>query len=207
MQEAFYRGRGYPMGELGGSASTGRDSKLEDLFAPDPSLDDSTVAGAKGDDQKISINDGSLQGSSKDQEHGSQDWLVWDPNYDLDVSPAKAGGVGDEREEVGIHSGISSGVDFPANGPEQEEWPDGTKDASDLMALVPLETAGKEGLQHDSNETDAGTQEVGFQNSSLFNAPLPPPSQPPSSPPEYLAQDSLCPSSHSCKVYTLLRLV
>lgn len=173
VQEAFYRGRGYPMGELGGSASTGRDSKLEDLFAPDPSLDDSTVAGAKGDDQKISINDGSLQGSSKDQEHGSQDWLVWNPNYDLDVSPAKAGGVSDEREEVGIHSGISSGVDFPANGPEQEEWPDGTKDASDLMALVPLETAGKEDLQHDSNETDAGTQEEDvFPSNSSLPKPL-----------------------------------
>ncbi|XP_078271059.1 dyslexia-associated protein KIAA0319-like [Rhinoraja longicauda] len=170
VRKAFYKG----WGELAGSASTGRGGNLEGLFAQDPSLDHPTVA---GDDREAPVNDGSLQGPSKDREHGSQDRLAWDPKYNPDVSSVEAGGVGEDSEEVtlaGIHSGIPSDVEFPANGPEKKEWPDGIiKDASDLMAIVPLETVGQEDLRHDSNGTDGGLQEEDvFPSNSSLPKPL-----------------------------------
>ncbi|XP_051871969.1 dyslexia-associated protein KIAA0319-like isoform X2 [Pristis pectinata] len=173
IQEAPYKSRGYSMGMQEESTSAERDSNLEDLFAEHLSLD--IAADSKGDYKEMPITGGSLQGSSKDQEqrHDSQSWLVWDSNYNLDVSPVTVGGLGDENEEVklaGIHSGIPSDVTGSVSGSRQEEWHDETKEeANDIPTFLPLEVVRKENLQRNSNETNSGIQEedVFPSNSSL----------------------------------------
>ncbi|XP_067857557.1 dyslexia-associated protein KIAA0319-like, partial [Heptranchias perlo] len=164
LQKAHYKGRGQFMG-IRESMSIEGDGNLEDLYGEDLNLDGPIAADYTGDYKEVPIADGNSGGSSKDQEqlHGSQDWQLWDPKYDLDLSSVKASGVSEDEEEdkpAAIQSGAPSEASLPVNGSQREVWPDETKQAANnIMTLLPLERVSKGNLQHNSNETSSSVQE------------------------------------------------
>ncbi|XP_069763734.1 dyslexia-associated protein KIAA0319-like [Narcine bancroftii] len=173
-QEASYKDQGYSTGMQGELME--RNSELEDLYTEHLSLDDPIAADAPGDYKGMPTSDESVRDSIKKQMLGSKGWLMWNSKYDLDTSPVKAGGVGDENEEVnlaGISSRIPSDLALLVNGSRQGEWQDETKEeANYVRTFLPLEVVRKDDLHYSSNEANSGAQEedAAPSNSSLSDS-------------------------------------